>query len=143
MRQTIKRADKKKADYQEGLEKCRAGSAAQSPVWQLLDMKDLRKSLAQIHESYVKNPEKICADSAAWSRESYKKDLENSHDHSTARSCENYLKDPEKNCAWNREGYMKDPEKSHPDSAVWSRQSHYDYVYDCIQGWGWEACTLV
>ena len=46
-------------------------------------MKDPRKSLAQIHESYVKNPEKICVDSTAWSRESYKKDLENSHDDST------------------------------------------------------------
>ena len=59
MQQTIRRyvADKKKADYQEGLEKSYADSAARS------------------HESYMKNPEK----SRARSRESYMKDLEKSH----------------------------------------------------------------
>ena len=51
-----KMADKKKVDYQEGLEKSRAGSAAQS------------------HDSYIKDPEK----SRAQSRESYMKDLEKS-----------------------------------------------------------------
>ena len=38
-------ADKKKADYQEGLEKCRADSAAQS------------------HNSYMNDPEKSCTKS--------------------------------------------------------------------------------
>ena len=42
-----KMADKKKADYQEGLERSRADSAARS------------------HESYMKDPEKSRADSAA------------------------------------------------------------------------------
>ena len=68
-------ADKKKADYQEGLEKSRADSAARS------------------RDSYMKDPEKSCvheesgksrADSAARSRESYKNDLEKSRDDSAA-----------------------------------------------------------
>ena len=49
-------ADKKKADYREGLEKSRTDSAAQSC------------------ESYKKDLEKSCDDSAAWHRESYLKD---------------------------------------------------------------------
>ena len=47
-------ADKKKADYQEGLEKSHADSAARN------------------HDSYMKDPEKSCARS----RESYMKDQE-------------------------------------------------------------------
>ena len=39
-------------------------------------MKDPEKSCAQSHESYIKNQEKSCANSAARSRESYKNDLE-------------------------------------------------------------------
>ena len=55
-------ADKRKADYQEGLEKSHADSAAQ-----IRDsyMKDLEKSCAQSRESYMKDPEKSRADSAA------------------------------------------------------------------------------
>ena len=49
-------ADKKKADYQEGLEKCCADSAARS------------------RDSYMKDPEK----SHSWSRKSYMKDPEES-----------------------------------------------------------------
>ena len=78
-------ADKKKADYQEGLEKNCADSAAQSRDSY---MKDLEKSCARSRESYMKNQEKSRADSAARSRESYKNDLEKSHDDSAARSCE-------------------------------------------------------
>ena len=55
-------ADKKKADYQEGLEKSRTDSAKQSHDSY---MKDLEKSCARSHESYMKDPEKSCADSAA------------------------------------------------------------------------------
>ena len=72
-------------------------------------------------ESYMKDPEKSRADSAARSRESHKKDLEKSRNDSAAWSCESYLKDPEKSRAQNCESYMKDPEKSHADSAA---QSH-------------------
>ena len=61
-----KMADKKKTDYQEGLEKNRADSAAQS------------------RDSYMKDPEK----SRAQSRESYMKDREKSRVNSAARSCE-------------------------------------------------------
>lgn len=76
-------ADKKKADYQEGLEKSRADSAARSRDSY---MKDPEKSCARSRESYMKNQEKSRADSAARSRESYKNDLEKSHDDSTAQS---------------------------------------------------------
>ena len=68
-------ADKKKADYQEGLEKSRADSAARSHDSY---MKDPEKSRAWSRESYMKDPEKSRADSAARSRKSYKKDLEKS-----------------------------------------------------------------
>ena len=68
-------ADKKKVDNQEGLEKSRADSAAWSRDSY---MKDLEKSCAQSHESYMKNQEKSRAESAAQSRESYKNDLEKS-----------------------------------------------------------------
>ena len=78
-------ADKKKADYQEGLEKSRADSTAQSRDSY---MKDPKKSCARSRESYMKNQEKSHADSAARSRESYKNDLEKSRDDSAARSCE-------------------------------------------------------
>ena len=60
-------ADKKKADYQEGLEKSHADSAARS------------------HDSYMKDPEKH----RARNRESYMKDLEKSHADSAAQSSEN------------------------------------------------------
>ena len=78
-----KMADKKKVDYQEGLEKSRADSAAQSHDSY---MKDPKKSCARSRESYMKDPEKNCADSAARSRESYKSDLEKSREDSAARS---------------------------------------------------------
>ena len=78
-------ADKKKADYQEGLEKSHADSATRSRDSY---MKDPEKSCARSHESYMKNQEKSRADSAARSREIYKNDLEKSHDDSAARSCE-------------------------------------------------------
>ena len=104
-----KMGDKKKADYQEGLEKSHADSAARSRDSYT---KDPEKSRAWSCESYMKDQEKSHADIAARSRGSYKKDLEKSRDDSAAQSCENYLKDPEKSCARNRESYMKDPEKS-------------------------------
>ena len=78
-------ADKKKADYQEGLEESRADSAARSRDSY---MKDLEKSCARSRKSYMKNQEKSRADSAARSRESYKNDLEKSRDDSAARSRE-------------------------------------------------------
>ena len=62
-------ADKKKADYQEGLEKSHADSAAWSRDSY---MKDPENSCARSRESYMKNQEKSRADSAARSRESYK-----------------------------------------------------------------------
>ena len=55
-------ADKKKADYQEGLEESCADSAARSRDSY---MKDPEKSCAQCRESYMKNQEKNRADSAA------------------------------------------------------------------------------
>ena len=56
-------ADKKKADYQEGLEKSRADSAARSCDSY---MKDPEKSCARSHESlYMKSQEKSRAESAA------------------------------------------------------------------------------
>ena len=68
-------ADKKKADYQEVLQKSRADSAA----WNSDSyMKDLEKSCAQSHESYMKDLEKSRADIAAGSHEIYEKDLEKS-----------------------------------------------------------------
>ena len=78
-------ADKKKADYQEGLEKSHADSAARSRDSY---MKDPEKSCTRSRESYMKNQEKSRADSAARSRESYKNDLKKSHDNSAAWSCE-------------------------------------------------------
>ena len=78
-------ADKKKADYQEGLEKSHADSAARSCDSY---MKDPEKSYARSHKSYMKDPEKSRADSAAQSRESYKNDLEKSHDDNAAWSRE-------------------------------------------------------
>ena len=62
-----KMADKKKVDYQEGLEKSRADSAAQSRDSY---MKDPKKSHARSREGYMKDPEKSRADSAARSSES-------------------------------------------------------------------------
>ena len=76
-------ADKKKADYQEGLEKSRADSATRSCY---SNMKDPEKSCARIRESYMKNQENSRADSAARSRESYKNNLEKSRDDSATRS---------------------------------------------------------
>ena len=87
-----KMADKKKAYYQEGLEKSRADSAARS------------------RDSYMRDPEKSCARSC----KSYKNNLEKSCDDSAAWSCESYLKVPQKRCAQNHESYMymNDPEES-------------------------------
>ena len=76
--------DKKKVDYQEGLDKSRSDSVAQS------------------RDSYMKNPEKICAQS----RKSYMKDPEKCHTHSAAQIHENYEKDLEKSC-WNETGLAK------------------------------------
>ena len=67
-------AYKKKADYQEGLEKNRADCSARSSK---VNKNDLEKSSDA---------------SAARSRESYLKDPEKNH----ARNCESYMKDPEK-----------------------------------------------
>ena len=67
--------DEKKVDYQEGLEKRRADSAAQSRDSY---MKDPKKRHAWMRKSYMKDPGKSRADSAAWSCEGYKKDLEES-----------------------------------------------------------------
>ena len=86
-------ADKKKADYQEGLEKSRADSAAQSHD---SCIKDLEKSLVQSCKSYMKDPEKCRADNAARSHKSYMKHPEKSHADSAARSCKIYEKDLEK-----------------------------------------------
>ena len=49
-------ADKKKANYQEALEKSRADSATQSRDSY---MKDPEKSRAQSRESYMKDPERV------------------------------------------------------------------------------------
>ena len=77
--------DKKKADYQEGLGKSCADSAARSCDSY---MKDPEKSCVQSCESYMKNQEKSRGDTAARSRESYKNNLEKSRDDSAAWSCE-------------------------------------------------------
>ena len=64
-------ADKKKVDYQEGLVKSHADTAARSRDSY---MKDLEKSHhAQSHQSYIKDPEKSRADSGARSHKSYMK----------------------------------------------------------------------
>ena len=63
-------ADKKNADYQEGLEKSHADSAERSRDSY---MKDPEKSRPQSRESYMKDPEKRRADTAAQSHEIYKK----------------------------------------------------------------------
>ena len=76
-------ADKKKTDYQEGLEKSRADSAGRSHDSY---MKDPEKGCARSRESYMKDPEKSRADCAARSRESYKSNLEKSCKDSAARS---------------------------------------------------------
>ena len=73
------------ADYQEGLEKSRADSAARSRDSY---MKDPEKCCAWSHQRYMKDPEKSRADSAARSCESYKNDLEKSRDNSAARNRE-------------------------------------------------------
>ena len=70
-----KMADKKKEDYQEGLQKSRADSAAQNRDSY---MKNPEKSHARSRESYMKDPQKSHADSAARSREIYEKNLEKS-----------------------------------------------------------------
>ena len=80
-----KLADKKKEDYQEGLEKSRADSAARTRDSYL---KDPEKSRARSREGYMKDPKKSCADSASRSRKSYKNDLQKSRNDSAARSCE-------------------------------------------------------
>ena len=65
-------ADKKKADYQEALEKSRAARSHDSY------MKDPEISHARSRESYMKDPEKSCADIAALSCKIYEKDLDKS-----------------------------------------------------------------
>ena len=60
-------------DYQEGVEKSHADSAARSHDRY---MKDPEKSHVRSRQSYMKDPEKSRAESAARSCESYKKDLE-------------------------------------------------------------------
>ena len=68
-------ADKKKADYQEALEKSRADSAARSRDSY---MKDPEKSCTRSRKSYMKDPEKSRTDIAARSHKIYEKDLEKS-----------------------------------------------------------------
>ena len=63
-------ADKKKADYQEILQRSRDDSAERSRDSY---MKDPEKSLAQSCESYMKDPEKSHADTAARSHEIYER----------------------------------------------------------------------
>ena len=66
-----KMADKKKADYQEGLEKSCTDSAARSRESYKNDLEKSRDdNAARSHESYLKDPEKRCAQN----RKSYKKD---------------------------------------------------------------------
>ena len=67
-------ADKKKANYQEALEKSRADGATRSRD---SNMKDLEKSHAQSCERYMKDAEKSRADNAARSRKIYE---EKSHE---------------------------------------------------------------
>ena len=69
--------DKKKANYQEALEKSHADSATRSRDSY---MKDPEKSCAQSRKSYMKDSEKSCANTAAQSRKIYEKDLEKSHE---------------------------------------------------------------
>ena len=78
-------AEKRKADYQEGLEKSRADIAARSHDSY---KKDPEKSCAQSRESYMRDQEKNRAYNVAQSRESYKMDLEKSCDDSAAQSRE-------------------------------------------------------
>ena len=68
-------ADKKKADYQEILQKSRADSAERSCDSY---MKDLEKSHARSRKIYMKHLEKSRADTAAQSHEIYERDLEKS-----------------------------------------------------------------
>ena len=86
-------ADKKKADYQEGLEKSHADSAERSHDSYI---KEPEKSRAQSRESYMKDPEKGRADSAVWSHKSYMKDPEKRRADTAARSHEIYEKDLKK-----------------------------------------------
>ena len=69
-------ADKQKANYQEGLEKSHADSAARNHDSY---MKNPEKIRARSCESQMKDPEKNHADSAVQNRGSYKKGLEKSH----------------------------------------------------------------
>ena len=50
--------------------------AVQPKPWQLYERPE--ESHSRSHESYIKDPEKSCADSAAQSRKRYEKDLEKS-----------------------------------------------------------------
>ena len=68
-------ADKRKADYQETLQKSRAESAEQSCDSY---MKDQEESHAWSRKSYMKDLEKSRADTAARTREIYEKDMEKS-----------------------------------------------------------------
>ena len=70
-------ADKKKANYQEALEKSCADSATRSRD---SNMKDPKKSSALSRERYMKDPEKSRANTAARIRKIYEKDLENSRE---------------------------------------------------------------
>ena len=64
-------------NYQEALEKSRADVATRSCDSY---MKDPEKSCAQSRKSYMEDPEKSCANTAARSRKIYEKDLEKSHE---------------------------------------------------------------
>ena len=57
-------ADIKKRNYQQALREEPCWQCSMKP-WQLQDWKDQDKSHSQSHESYMKNPEKSLADSAA------------------------------------------------------------------------------
>ena len=114
-----KMADKKKADYQEGLEKSCADSAAQSCDSY---MKDSEKVLHEATKDTLRIRKRVVLTvqhkATKMTRMTWR-----SHDDSAARSCENYLKDSEKRRARNRESYMKYLEKSHADSAARSTES--------------------
>ena len=82
-------ADKKKADYQKGLEKVvlTVQHKAMTATW-----KTWRKVVHEATKVTWRIRGKNHADSAAWSCKSYKKDLEKSRDDSAARSRESYFK---------------------------------------------------
>ena len=122
-------ADKKKADYQEALEKSHADSAARSRDSY---MKDLEK---KVWTRELKRRVNACSIRGVvlWGKQSedswqkkadYQEALENSRADSAARSRDRYMKDTEKSCAQSHDKViiMKYLEKSRADTAAWSRE---------------------